>query len=1089
MSDEIPRPKKRTGRRRRRFGIWMLLTVAFLFGLLGLAGLSVTGRSLTAPDWMTEQAVTRVNANLGTGRVSLGRMVFQVDESGIPRLLLRDLGIFDARGAEIARLNEVGARFSLASMLRGEFEPEVLRLNGAQVTVRRRPDGQFDLSFGTGSGASGTLPDVLDAIERVFASSLLVGVELIEAGALTITVEDARSGRFWQVTEGRLQVQQDPTALDFSIAFDVFNGTEDLARTVLGIHTDKRDSSASVGATFENAAAADIALQSPALSFLGVLDAPISGAVRADFGATGALLSLVGSLEIAAGALQPTEQTKPIGFESGKAYFRYNPALEQIQFSEVTVVSEAGRATGSGRAYLRDFVGGWPSTLLGQFALSNLEVEPEGLFADPVGFAEGAVDFRMRLSPFHVDIGQFVLSEGDERLQASGTVTAGKEGWEASVDAKLNHIDRARLLTLWPVSVAPKTRDWFEANVSDGRVFGVDASIRVLPAIKPRIGLEFEFSDATIRYLKTLPEISGGSGYASLHDSSFSVALEAGAVAAPAGGRIDLGGTTYRVEDTTQKPPRAALELHGSSAITGALSILHEPPFNILRNSPLPVDLAEGRANFHASVGFEVRKGLKLPDIDFDVAAELRDVLSDVVVKGRRLTAPVLNLVATPKLVEIGGPMRLGAASLNPTWRKIFGPDEVGKSQVSGSLDLDQSFLDEFSIGLPSGAVSGRGVGDFELQLEEGQPPRFSLDSDLKGIGLQIAALGWSKAASERGALQVAGTLGPIPQLDRIEISAQGLKATGGRVQLSESGQLQTAAFERVEVGGWLDAPVTLTGRGAGVVPAVSVQGGTIDVRNAALGSGGGQARGGPIQLALDRLIVSEGITLTGLTGDFDGAAGFGGTFSGRVNGGAVVAGRLAPARNGSAIRIQSNNAGGVLRDAGVFKNGVGGVMDLTLRPRQERGVYVGRLSVTNTRVVGAPALTEILSAISVVGLLDQVNGPGISFNQVDAEFRLSPRSVTLTRSSATGPSLGVSLDGVYDLRTKRMNMQGVLSPVYFLNGIGQIFSRRGEGLFGFTFRLMGAADAPQVSVNPLSILTPGMFREIFRRPPPTPQQ
>ena len=64
--------------------------------------------------------------------------------------------------------------------------------------------------------------------------------------------------------------------------------------------------------------------------------------------------------------------------------------------------------------------------------------------------------------------------------------------------------------------------------------------------------------------------------------------------------------------------------------------------------------------------------------------------------------------------------------------------------------------------------------------------------------------------------------------------------------------------------------------------------------------------------------------------------------------------------------------------------------------------------------------------------------------------------------------------------------MQGVISPIYILNGIGQIFTRRGEGLFGFAYRMTGAQGATRVEVNPLSILTPGMFREIFRRPPPT---
>ena len=126
-----------------------------------------------------------------------------------------------------------------------------------------------------------------------------------------------------------------------------------------------------------------------------------------------------------------------------------------------------------------------------------------------------------------------------------------------------------------------------------------------------------------------------------------------------------------------------------------------------------------------------------------------------------------------------------------------------------------------------------------------------------------------------------------------------------------------------------------------------------------------------------------------------------------------------------------------------------------------------------------------MLSAISVVGLLEQLDGQGIPFETVQANFRLTPERLTLYRSSAVGASLGISLDGVYDLGSKNMDMQGVLSPVYIQNGIGQFLTRRGEGLFGFNFRLTGLSSGPSVRVNPLSILTPGMFREIFRRPPP----
>jgi hypothetical protein len=59
------------------------------------------------------------------------------------------------------------------------------------------------------------------------------------------------------------------------------------------------------------------------------------------------------------------------------------------------------------------------------------------------------------------------------------------------------------------------------------------------------------------------------------------------------------------------------------------------------------------------------------------------------------------------------------------------------------------------------------------------------------------------------------------------------------------------------------------------------------------------------------------------------------------------------------------------------------------------------------------------------------------------------------------------------------------VSPLYLINGIGSILTRPGEGLIGFNFTVTGNAAAPSVGVNPLSVFTPGMFREIFRRAPP----
>jgi hypothetical protein len=140
---------------------------------------------------------------------------------------------------------------------------------------------------------------------------------------------------------------------------------------------------------------------------------------------------------------------------------------------------------------------------------------------------------------------------------------------------------------------------------------------------------------------------------------------------------------------------------------------------------------------------------------------------------------------------------------------------------------------------------------------------------------------------------------------------------------------------------------------------------------------------------------------------------------------------------------------------------------------------------VTDTRILEAPILARLLNAISVIGLLDQMAQGGIYFSNVEASFQLSPGGLTLYSSAATGPSIGLSMDGNYRFSDGAIDMQGVASPLYILNGIGQVFTRRGEGLLGFNFDLSGSAPNPSVKVQPLSIFTPLMFRDIFRRPPP----
>jgi hypothetical protein len=183
---------------------------------------------------------------------------------------------------------------------------------------------------------------------------------------------------------------------------------------------------------------------------------------------------------------------------------------------------------------------------------------------------------------------------------------------------------------------------------------------------------------------------------------------------------------------------------------------------------------------------------------------------------------------------------------------------------------------------------------------------------------------------------------------------------------------------------------------------------------------------------------------------------------------------------------VVAQDAGAVLAAAQVYTSARGGVMDFRLTPTEKAGSYDGSIAITKLRVQNASALAELLNAVSVVGLLDQLSGDGILFNNVRGRFVLTPNGVDLREGVATGGSLGVTMQGVYNILTQGLDMQGTISPVYVLNGIGELIAKRGEGVLGFNYTLKGSAKSPDVAVDVLSVLTPGFLRDLFRTPPPT---
>ncbi|MEO3413980.1 AsmA-like C-terminal region-containing protein [Roseovarius sp. CAU 1744] len=1087
MSDKNDQNKPK-GRKRR-----LLARLVLVFGVLlfvgGIYALSLVGTQIAAPEWVRSRLVERINAQQSDINVEVGGAAFVMQEGWKPRLLLRDLQVNDSGGTPLLNLSDIAGTVALRPLIQGRLQPASIQLSGARVVLRRAADGSFDFSLGeTGSTVdrAANIAELIDDLDTLLMRPNFQALRQISAENLTVQYEDLRAKRAWTVDGGRIELTRDDDDLTIRGDFALLGG-RDTATTLAANYAGRiGDTAAELGLSFEDMATDDIAGQSPALSWLGALDAPISGALRLSVDGQGALGPLNATLQIGEGVLQPTDATDPIAFTSARSYFTYDPARQVMQFDELSVISNWVSASASGRASLVGIENGFPREIQGRMQLTQISANPNGTYPEPIELEGASMDVRLQIEPFLLSLGQLTLTDRGNTFVASGRARAAAAGWDVALDGQLDALAPDRLVALWPPMLARGTRTWIDENVAEADLRNIQVALRLHPENGLDYFLGFDFEGLTTRFMKKLPPIIGAKGRASLIDNRFVITADSGHVDAPQGGRIDVSGTSFIVTDVRSNPPPAQVRLRTSSTITAALSLLDEEPFRIMTKAEQPVTLADGRAELSGLLELLLAKGLKTSDVSFDVTGDLTAVRSEKLAQGRVITSNRLRVRANNDDLRIGGSGQISNVPFSGEWQAGLGSDGDGTSRFTGQIELSERFADAFRIGLPPGAISGAGQADITIEMARNTPGRFSLSSDLAGVGLALRQLDWSLPQATTGALIVAGQLGTPPRIETVSLDAGGLSAEGS-VNLYDSGALERASFSRVRLGRWLDAPVDLIGRGAGVAPAVQVRGGRIDMRHTTFGEQAGRSAGGggPVTLALDRLQISDGIALWDMRAQLDTSRGTDGTFTGKINGGALITGRVVPQGGRSAFRIQSENAGAVMVSAGLLQNARDGKMDLVLTPAPEKGSYDGQLGIDDFRIRDIPSMAALLNAVSVIGILEQLQSDGLHFNRVDARFHLSPDRVALIEGSATGASLGISMDGYYYMASKQMDMQGVFSPVYLVNALGGIFTRRGEGLFGFTYTIKGPAAQPRVSVNPLSALTPGMFRELFRRDPP----
>ncbi|NOD46588.1 hypothetical protein GS624_04615 [Ruegeria sp. HKCCD5849] len=1084
--DEPVQPVRRRSRRRAA-GLWAMRGT-FMLALLALfAGFMVVGQRMHAPAWLRDRVETRLEQALGGLQIRFGDVSFIIHEGWRPRLRLTDVAISDAAGQQIAQVSDMRASLAMRPLLRGHVRPKRIILSGAQIALTRGMDGALTLTVGSGSAPvqeAPNLAELIEASDQVFLSPALSALTSVELDAITLDYSDLRQGRSWVLDGGHIQANRSDNEVRLATGFSVLSGRDYVSAIEANYTSILGTPAAQFGISVSDLPAEDIAGQSPVLAWLQVLRAPISGALRGSIDDSGAIGTGFATLNLGAGVVQPNRETRPVPFESARTYFTYDPKTHALDFNEVSVVSAWGEVQADGTAFLQGVEDGVLDSLTAQLRLSGLNVNPANLFPEPIQLSRASVDFKMVLDPFELRLGQVTVEDPGHIIRAFGVLSGRPDGWAVELDAHLDQMTSDKVLSYWPELLAPKPREWVTKNLYEGVLSDMDFALRLEPGSKPDIYLDFGFEKAKIQFVKTLPPIEDAQGQASLINQRFTVTAQKGVVIADEGGAVDAAGTSFIIPDTDIKKSAPGIaRIRAKGSVTAALSLLDRPPLSLLSKAGLPVELANGTASLTGTLSLPLKKELKFQETEFHFDGNLANLSSDRLVPGFTVSAALLDLSGNQSGVQIQGQGQFGDVPLEALWRQPIDGKTAQRSTLTGQIELSPRLMDEIGAGLPPGMLTESGVADITLGLGADTPPKLSVASDLQGVALAIPELGWRKAATAPGSLTAEATLGKELKVDSLNIEGAGLR-TSASITFRENGDFDRIRFSSFDLGNWLAVPAEMIGRGD-AVPDIRVLGGVLDMGKATFGESGGGGAGPKLDVALDRLQVTEAVALTGFQGTFQTTGGVNGGFTARVNGGAAVSGQVTPRGNRSAVTLTSQDAGAALRSAGVLTQAREGTLNLSLEPVAAPGNYDVVLKIINTRITDAPAMAALLNAISLVGLLDEMAGQGIFFSAIDSRMRITPTDIKVLSGSAVGPSMGLSFDGTIDTVNEMLNLRGAISPIYLLNAVGSVFTRKGEGVFGFNYTLTGPLASPKVSVNPLSGLAPLFLRDLMRQPAP----
>jgi hypothetical protein len=1055
-----------------------LVTLAITLALLaGIAVAAIAWRLSQGPvdiSWVASRLEAAANANGGPTRLAIGSVALTWEgfRLGVDRpvdLRVTNITLIDQAGGRRMDIPRAEVSLSLYALLFGRIAPRAVAVDGPQLTVLRATDGTLSLDLGslaeeTDSGEpvpaaqaaaepaplAGLLAELArpptsdrDRIHRSLFSQLRV-VRIHDA---RIVVVDRQLGTTWRAPQAEINLSRRPeggveSTADLALVFG-----DQKARLTASVTLAAGATETHVRVRLTPVMPAMLARAAPTLTVLSAVDAPVGGEADLDLDANLALRKAQLSLQAGAGQIRIGQTGVPI-------------------LNAVLIASAAPDAV----------------------ALQTLQ-------ANLSGHVNGPPTLVAMRGTLHRDAG---------RLSA-----------DASID--LDQADFADLGRFWPEDVGGHARDWILENIPIGTArnghvdVGIAATEDLSSVVFTRASGTLDGEGLQVNWLRPIPPIDNGKAQLRIVDpDTLEILVTSGRQRLrnqreTSAGGLQIHGGRIRIAGLMQPHQVSTIEADIMGPLADALALLREPRLALLDRHPIELKNPAGQATVKLTVRLPLEKKVRMDDITIHAQSHLEGVHLGVIAAGQDIDQGVFDLDATNDGMKLNGRALVASIAARLDAMMDFrtgGPAQVLQSvTISGQPDAKQIA----AAGLDATSVL---AGSMQLQatLTERRNGKgeLAVAADLLQSELAVSPLDWRKASEipTKASARVQLDHDRITNIDNIQVDGEGLTVRGhGDFR---DGKLALLQVDRLMLGRTVAQGTIRLPEESGVGPIVaSFNGATLDIAQRLSrhtpARRPSQAKAEPLKgppwavdARFDRVLMAQGSVVNDvvLHAENDGRVFQQMRLEGRTGPVAPILVQITPEKSGRLFTASAVDAGALLRGLDIVRTMQGGHLSVQAHyDDDQRGrPLTGTANIEDFRIRDAPALGKLLQAMTLYGLVELMQGPGLGFSRLVAPFRLTDDALDLADARAFSPSLGLTAKGRVDLARDQLDMQGTIVPAYFFNSllgniplVGKLFSpERGGGLFAASYTLHGPLDDPDVFVNPLTALTPGFLRGVF---------